>query len=57
VVEDLNVDEVKQLVNFYRQKASDLEFQVLQLQLKFNKLIVQTAQPVPATKVTKSKSE
>jgi len=57
VVEDLNVDEVKQLVNFYRQKASDLEFQVLQLQLKFNKLMVQTAQPVPATKVTKSKSE
>jgi hypothetical protein len=57
VVEDLGIDEVKQLVNFYRQKASDLEFQVLQLQLKLNKLVLNQAAPVPATKITKSKSE
>jgi hypothetical protein len=56
-VEDLGIDEVKQLVNFYRQKASDLEFQVLQLQLKLNKLVLNQAAPVPATKITKSKSD
>ena len=55
-MEDLGIDEVKQLVNFYRQKASDLEFQLLQIQLKMNKLMVQQSAPVPATKVTKSKS-
>ena len=57
MVEDLSVDEVKQLVNFYRQKASDLEFQLLQTQLKMNKLIVQQSAPIPATKVTKTKSD
>jgi len=57
VVEDLGIDEVKQLVNFYKQKASDLEFQVLQLQLKLNKLVLSQAAPIPATKITKSKSE
>jgi hypothetical protein len=56
-VEELGNDELKQLVNFYRQKASDLEFQVLQLQLKLNKLVLNQAAPVPATKITKSKSE
>jgi hypothetical protein len=56
-VEDLGIDEVKQLVNFYRQKASDLEFQLLQSQLKMNKLLLQKSEPVPATKITKSKSE
>lgn len=56
-MEDLNIEEVKQLVNFYRQKASDLEFQVLQLQLKINKLLIQNSTPVPATKITKTKSD
>lgn len=56
-MEDLGIDEVKQLVNFYKQKASDLEFQVLQLQLKLNKLIINQAAPVPAIKTTRSKSE
>jgi len=55
-MEDLGIDEVKQLVNFYRQKASDLEFQLLQTQLKMNKLIVQQSDPVLANKVTKTKS-
>jgi len=56
-MEDLGVEEIKQLVNFYKQKASDLEFQVLQLQLKLNKLIINQAAPVPAIKTTRSKSE
>ena len=56
-VEDLTIDEVKQLVNFYRQKAYDLEFSNLQWQLKYNKLLAMTSQPIPATKVTKTKSE
>lgn len=56
-MEELGIEELKQLVNFYRQKASDNEFQLLQSQLKFNKLIMQQSAPVPATKVTKNKSE
>ena len=56
-VEDMNIEEVKQLVNFYRQKASDLEFQLLQSQLKLNRVMVQQAEPVPATKITKTKPE
>ena len=55
-MEDLGVDELKQLVNFYRQKSSDTEFQLLQTQLKLNKLILQQAEPIPATKVMKTKS-
>jgi hypothetical protein len=39
-MEDLSLDEIKQLVNFYRQKLSDTEFQLLQTQLKLNKLII-----------------
>jgi hypothetical protein len=56
-MEDLNVEEVKQLVNFYRQKAYDLEFQLLQSQLRLNKIIAMQTQSVPATKITKTKSE
>jgi hypothetical protein len=33
-MDDLTNDELKQLVNFYRQKSTDLEFQILQFQLK-----------------------
>ena len=56
-MEELGIEEIKQLVNFYRQKASDLEFQLLQTQIKLNKLIVSQTAPVPATKVTKTKSD
>lgn len=56
-MEDLGIEEVKQLVNFYRQKASDLEFQLLQSQLKLNKLIMMQSEPVSATKTIKTKSE
>ena len=33
-MEDLTIDELKQLVIFYKQKSSDLEFDVLKFQLK-----------------------
>lgn len=56
-MEELGIEELKQLVNFYRQKASDNEFQLLQAQLRLNKIMVQQSAPVPATKITKNKSE
>jgi hypothetical protein len=57
VVEDLNIDEVKQLVNFYRQKASDLELQILQIQLKNARSTNLEQDSIPATKITKTKSD
>jgi hypothetical protein len=56
-VEDLNNEEIKQLLNFYRQKSSDLEFQVLQSQIKINKLVANQIEPEPATKIKKIKSD
>jgi hypothetical protein len=56
-VEDMQIEDVNQLVNFYRQKAADLELQLLQSQIKLNKLMVSQPEPVPATKITKTKSE
>jgi len=56
-VEDMQIEEVNQLLNFYRQKAADLELQLLQSQIKLNKLIMTQTEPVPATKITKTKSE
>ena len=38
-MEDLNVEELRQLVTFYKQRSSDLEFSLLQTQLKLNKVI------------------
>jgi len=55
-VEDLTIDEAKQLINFYKQRSSDLELQLLQTQLKLNKLILNQVEPIPATKITKTKS-
>jgi hypothetical protein len=37
-VEDLSKEELGQLVNFYKQKLSDIELDFLKLQLKYNKL-------------------
>lgn len=37
-MEDLTIDEVKQLVMFYKQKSVDLEFNLLQLQIKLNRI-------------------
>jgi hypothetical protein len=53
----MQIEEVNQLLNFYRQKAADLELQLLQSQIKLNKLIMTQTEPVPATKITKTKSE
>jgi hypothetical protein len=36
-MEDLNIEELRQLVTFYKQRSSDLEFSLLQTQLKLNK--------------------
>ena len=61
-MEDLGRDELIQLVTFYKQRSSDLEFSLLQTQLKLNKAILvnDQGQPVPATKTVvdkKPKSE
>jgi hypothetical protein len=37
-VEDLSIEEIKQLVIFYKQKSADLEFNLLQLQIKLNRI-------------------
>lgn len=54
-MEELGNDELKQLVNFYRQKSSDLELQLLQNQMKFNKLVINQVQSTPATKTVLEK--
>ena len=33
-MEDLTIEELKQLVTFYRQKSNELEFETLKFQLK-----------------------
>ena len=38
-MEDLTVEEIKQLVMFYKQKATDAEFNLLQAQLKLNRVL------------------
>jgi hypothetical protein len=38
-VEDLNTEELKQLVLFYKQRASDIEFSMLQTQIKLNRYL------------------
>jgi hypothetical protein len=38
-VEDLSLEEIKQLVIFYKQKSADLEFNLLQMQIKLNRII------------------
>jgi len=37
-MEDLTKEELAQLAIFYKQKASDVELELLKLQLKYNKL-------------------
>jgi hypothetical protein len=38
-MEDLTIEEVRQLVIFYKQKATDMEFNLLQSQLKLNRVL------------------
>jgi len=56
-MQDLNIEELKQLLSFYRQRSSEFEFENLQWQLKYNRLLNSQSQPIPATKITKTKSE
>lgn len=37
-MKDLENDQLMQLINFYRQKSSDLELEALVLQIKLNKI-------------------
>ena len=38
-MEDLTIEEVKQLVIFYKQRATDMEFNFLQAQLKLTRVL------------------
>jgi hypothetical protein len=38
-MEDLTIDELRQLLTFYKQRASDVEFTFLQTQIKLNKFM------------------
>jgi hypothetical protein len=56
-VEDLNIEELKQLVLFYKQRASDVEFSMLQTQIKLNKYlsVKDTAEEVGLSKPVSAK--
>lgn len=38
-MKDLTIEEVQQLVVFYKEKAADLEFNLLQAHLKLNRVL------------------
>jgi hypothetical protein len=38
-MEDLTIEEIQQLVTFYKQKAADMELNFLQAQLKLNRVL------------------
>ena len=38
-MEDLTIEEVQQLVTFYKQQAADMELNLLQAQLKLNRVL------------------
>lgn len=42
-MEDLGMEDLKQLVIFYKQKAADLEYHMLVAQLKLNNFIKEQA--------------
>jgi len=44
-MEDLTIEEVRQLVIFYKQKATEGEFNLLQTQLKLNRFL--STEPAP----------
>jgi hypothetical protein len=56
-MEDLNIEELKQLVLFYKQRASDVEFSMLQTQIKLNKYLSvnDTAEEVGSSKPVSAK--
>ena len=53
-MEDLTIEEVKQLITFYKQKATDMEFNLLQTQLKLNRFVL--TGPVPEKTSTSKKN-
>lgn len=53
-MEDLTIDELKQLLTFYKQRSSDIEFTLLQTQIKLNKFI--SAQLVTNQNVSKKEA-
>lgn len=55
-MDNLTREELIQLINFYRQKSSDLELQLLQSQINFNKIVSQKSESVPAIKTTVNKT-
>lgn len=54
-MENLNKDEVMQLLNYYKGRSVDLEFQLLQAQIKLNRVNVE--EPVPAKKTIVEKAK
>jgi hypothetical protein len=50
---DLTTEELKQLLVFYKQKSSDIEFELLKTQLMLNRVSVQKTQ----TETKNKKSE
>jgi hypothetical protein len=53
-VEDLTIDELRQLLTFYKQRLSDIEFTLLQTQIKLNKVV--SAQSVSDENVSKKET-
>jgi hypothetical protein len=53
-MEDLTIDELKQLVTFYKQKSSDIELTLLQTQIKLNRFM--SAQLVSDENVSKKET-
>jgi hypothetical protein len=53
-MEDLTIDELRQLLTFYKQRASDVEFTLLQTQIKLNKFM--SAQLVSDQNVSKKEA-
>jgi hypothetical protein len=54
-MDNFEKEDLLQLINFYKNRAADLELQLLQAQLKINRLEIK--EPVPATKISKTKTE
>jgi hypothetical protein len=56
-MKDLDIEELRQLLTFYKQKSSELEFTLLQSELKINKLNAFKTQVEEAQKVKLEQSK
>ena len=59
-MENIGIEDLQQMLNYYIKKSSDLEIQLLQMQLKFNKIAsasnsLVTDEQKPAIKTSKIK--